>query len=256
MTLRESLASPREKLLALINLPDPALVEVAAHAGFDAAVLDAEHGPLTISDIQAMVRAGDAAGIPTIARVPETTKEWVLRSLDAGAAGILAPQVDTPAEAARVIGECRYPPEGRRGAGFYARAYRYTLDRGPAAIQAANARIVAGIQIESVAAVEAAPEILATGGVDFAFVGPTDLSVDHGSTDITHPWVVDAIARMAEAGRAAGVPMAVYASTPDAARRYVELGYRIVGVGLVPVLMGAASSYVSEIRALASEIPS
>lgn len=253
MQLRERLVSAQAVLLALVNVPDPALVELAAHAGFDAVVIDAEHGPLGIRDIQEMVRAGDAAAVPTIARVPEATKEWVLRSLDAGAAGILAPQIDTAAAAREVVAECRYPPAGRRGAGFYARRYRYSLDRGAPVIAAANRETVAGVQIESVAAVEAAAEILATDGVDFAFVGPTDLSVDHGSVDPLDPWVVDAISRVGAAGREAGIPLAVYAPTPQAGRKFAALGYRIIAVGLLPLLATAAGGYAREVRELAAE---
>jgi 2-keto-3-deoxy-L-rhamnonate aldolase RhmA len=245
----ERLAEREPVLLTMINVADPALVEVAAHAGFDAAVIDAEHGPLGMRDILDMIRAGEAARIPTIVRVPRATKEFVLRSLDAGAQGILFPQVNSAVEAEAAVAECRYPPQGVRGAGFYARGFRYALDRGADAIDAANAATVVGVQIEAMEAVGRATEILSQPGVDFGFVGPTDLSVDHGSIDITHPDVQKAIVGLARAAKTADLPLAIYAGTPQAARSFIDLGYRIIAVGIVPMLTIAARDYVAELRA-------
>jgi 4-hydroxy-2-oxoheptanedioate aldolase len=253
MSFRELLTSPGTSTMAMVNVPEPALVEVAAYAGFDAVMIDAEHGALDARDVQELVRAADAARIPTLVRPPRATKEFVLRALDCGAGGILAPQVATGADAADAVAECRYPPGGRRGAAFYTRGQRFTFDRGRAAIAAADEATVVGVQVESVDAVAAATEIFATPGLDFGFVGPTDLSVDHGSCDPAHPWMVDAIAGVAAAGRDAGLPMAIYATDPDAARRYAELGYRIVAVGVMALVARAVAGYVDGVRAAAPQ---
>jgi len=246
----EKLGSDALTLMAMVNVPDPALVEIAAYAGFDAVIIDAEHGPLTARDVQELVRAADAASVAALVRVPRVGKEFVLRSLDAGADGIIAPQVGSAEDASAIVSECRFPPEGVRGAGFYSRAFRYSLDRGLDVIKATNAAMVVGVQIETVEGVARAPEILSQPGVTFGFVGPTDLSVDHGSVDATNPWVLEAIASLASAGIDAGVPMAIYAADAQAARRYIDLGYRILAVGVLSVLTAAARSYVQDLEAL------
>lgn len=230
--------------MAFVNVPEPALVEVAGHAGFDLVLLDAEHGPLTLHDVPNLVRAADAARIPALVRVPRPTKELVLRSLDAGSLGILVPQVSCPEEAAAAVMESHYPPSGRRGAAFYTRACRYSLDRGADTIAAAEERVVVGVQIETLAAVSNADSILAVPGIDFAFVGPTDLAVDHGSVDPQDPIVTRAIADLADAGRRAGVPMGIYAGSAAAAREYRALGYHVLAVGILPLLTQACAEHL------------
>jgi 2-keto-3-deoxy-L-rhamnonate aldolase RhmA len=248
MNLRQRLLDREVRLLAFVNVADPALVEVAAHGGFDAVIIDAEHGPLSMHDIQDLIRAADAVAVPAMVRVPTRGREFILRALDAGASGVLVPQIDSAADAGHVVAECRFPPVGTRGAGFYARSYRYSLDRGRPALDSRDDSISAGIQIESVEAVERAEEILDVPGLDYVFVGPTDLSVSHGSCDPTHPWVVAAIESVAEKCRARGIPSGIYAANPDNAGVYAAMGYDTIAVGMLPMLVNAATAFTGQAR--------
>jgi 2-keto-3-deoxy-L-rhamnonate aldolase RhmA len=148
------------------------------------------------------------------------------------------------------VAEANSPPPGRRGAAFYPRGHRYTFERGRAALARADREVVVGVQIESMAAVESAAEILDTPGLDFAFVGPTDLSVDHGSADPRDPWVADAIARVGALGLERSLPMAIYAGDAETAARYVACGYRIVAVGIVALLAASARTFTDAVRSI------
>mgnify|MGYP002173392884 CR=1 FL=1 len=78
----------KEPLLGtFIKTPHPIIIEIMANAGFDFLVLDAEHAPFDRTTIDMMKIAGRAENCPIIVRVPHSTPEWVLTSLDAGADG-------------------------------------------------------------------------------------------------------------------------------------------------------------------------
>ena len=109
---------------AFVPAPSPELVEIAAHAGYDFVVLDAEHGP-GFRRHHHMIRAAQAVGVPVLVRVPTASKEFIGRVLDSGADGILVPQVSSVEEARAAVSQALYPPAGTRRC-VRARAYGYT----------------------------------------------------------------------------------------------------------------------------------
>ena len=107
---------------AFVPMPSPAVVEMCAHAGFDFVILDREHGAAGTETIEHHVRAADAAGIPSIVRVPGRAPEHALHALDAGANGILMPHVIVPEDASAAVGAAHFPPRGIRGMSTSTRA--------------------------------------------------------------------------------------------------------------------------------------
>lgn len=240
----------REKMLgAFCPAPSPELIEIAAFAGFDFACIDAEHGPITINDVAHMVRAGHSAGIPVMVRVPAPTPDFVLRSLDLGVDGIVAPQIETREQAAAVVAQTRYQPAGNRGLAFYTRAHRFMKDMGPAAMKAADERIVAAVLIETRRGVQNVDEIMTTPGLDMVLMGPSDLSADIGYGPDTERLVAEAVAKVAEAGVKHGIATSVSAQSSDAAVANFKLGYSIVVTGLLPPLLRVSTDFVNKSRA-------
>ena len=77
----------------------------------------------------------DAGGVP-LARVPKGNHDYIKRTLDAGAWGIVVPMVDTVEQAKTAIAAAKYPPQGNRSVGggmhslnFAATAAEYTGSR-------------------------------------------------------------------------------------------------------------------------------
>lgn len=231
---------------AFVSAPSPELVEIAALSNFDFAVLDAEHGPFAIGEITHLVRAGQAVNLPVLVRVPEPTKEFILRALDAGSAGIIAPQIESADDARVFVAQTRYPPEGVRGAAFYARAHGFSARSGDDIIATANREVVAGALIESPRGVANAAEISAVPGVDFILVGPTDLAVNIGGPDAQKK-VSDAVAVLPGIVGAT-IPIAIGAPDPAAAEKFRAQGYSVIVTGLLPLLLRQARLYVSGCR--------
>src|SRR5690606_14281174 len=96
--------------------------------------------------------------------------------LDAGAYGVICPQVDTADIARTVVAACKYPPICTRSFG----PPRGLIYGGPDYYAHANTEILVFVIIESRQAVENLDEILSVEGVDGVYIGPNDLSLSFG----------------------------------------------------------------------------
>lgn len=157
------------------NSPD--MAEIIAATGFDALMIDHEHGSgsleMAIHQYRAARSVSDA---PILMRVPWNDTVLIKRALDTGMDGIMVPSVSTSDEARAVVAACRYPPGGIRSAGVgaaragtygrHARAYLENLDQ--------DLMIIC--QIETKEGVDNIESIAAVDGVDMLFIGPNDLS--------------------------------------------------------------------------------
>jgi len=164
------------------GLGEPALVEMMGYAGLDFVVIDTEHSGNTMEQVYALTRAAEVSGITPIMRVTENSPGMILRALDAGAAGVLVPQVNSAEEAAAVVRAARYAPQGERGLAGVVRAARYGFIPLPTYLAGANRENLVITQVEHIDAVNNLDEILAVEGLDGIFVGPTDLSQSMGIT--------------------------------------------------------------------------
>jgi 4-hydroxy-2-oxoheptanedioate aldolase len=198
-------------------------VEIMAYAGFDFVVVDLEHAPLDLQTAYRLVNSAAALGMTPLVRVPDKTPSTIQKVLDAGAAGILVPHVDTVEQAAAVGRACRFPPHGVRGAGGTSRAGAWGLRPNKEYLATAD-DVLCVPQLESVEAIKAAPEMLALDTVDAVFVGAADLSMSMGTTP-TAPEVTELVASAIEAAHAAGKRCGLaFGGAPDAAAAAVRDG--------------------------------
>ena len=96
--------------------------EILGGAGFDFVVVDAEHAPFSRSDIDILMLAARAAGVPSIVRVASADESHLQTALDCGAAGVLVPHVASPARLREVVQACRYQGGARDSPTRLARA--------------------------------------------------------------------------------------------------------------------------------------
>jgi 2-dehydro-3-deoxyglucarate aldolase/4-hydroxy-2-oxoheptanedioate aldolase len=213
---------------AFICLPSPESAELFAELGYDWLIIDTEHGPFDVLTAQRMLQAVGRR-CPCVVRVPSCEEVWIKKALDIGAAGVLAPLVNTPAIAARVAAACRYAPEGTRGMGG-ARAHRYGIGFQDY-VARANREIAVIVQAEHIEAVNHIEAIAAVPGIDAIFVGPYDLSASMGKPGRTEdPEVQAAIRRIRDATLASGRMLGIYCSDPESARDFLRQGYTLIGM--------------------------
>ncbi len=235
MSLRHRLAAGEATVGTWVTLGHPSVAEVLARAGFDWIVIDMEHSVIGLREAQDLLRAVELAGVPGIVRLPANDPVVIKRVMDAGAAGVMVPMVNSAADAAAAVAAVRYPPHGTRGVGL-ARAQGYGA---PGAFAAYRDRLpdeaVIIVMIEHVDAVAAVDGILAVDGVDAFIVGPYDLSGSLGVPgELDDPRVEAALETVHAAGRRHGVPGGLHVVDPDPVRLRAALdaGHRFVGYGL------------------------
>lgn len=184
-----------------ISLGHSSIAEIFARAGFDFIGIDMEHSTISQEEARALLAAAQAAGIPCLPRPSSPAAETQMRRLlDSGADGLIIPNVSTLSQAEKVVEWSKYPPVGRRSYGV-ARAQGYGFDF-EGYVSGWNERSALILQIESVAAVEAADSLLGIPDVDGVMVGPYDLSGSLGVPgQLSHPRVREACRRVIEACR-------------------------------------------------------
>ena len=217
-----------ERLLGTIaTLPSPEAAELLSLCGFDWLFVDLEHGPGDVLTAQRMLQA---ARCPCLVRAPDTSDAAVKRVLDIGCEGIILPGLLSAAQIELAVAACRYPPAGRRGVAS-ARAHGYGMEF-KSYLMDANEELVIVPQIEHIEAVRDIEAIAVVPGVSALFIGPNDLaaSMGHLGQD-THPEVGLAIERVRSVCEEARRRVGIYASTPDAAARWMAAGFTLVAVG-------------------------
>jgi 4-hydroxy-2-oxoheptanedioate aldolase len=174
-----------------------------------------------------------------VVRVGSREPALVLRALDAGAQGIIAPHVDTPEQAAELVDAAHYPPLGHRGFATYGRTGRFGTVTAPDHLRnQSNATLVIAM-IESPLGVANTADILAVPGVDGYFIGPSDLRVATGPDD---PSVEDAIRQVHAAAAGTDAIRLELVGTPAAAQQALVAGAQLVVYNLTQVWMDTLST--------------
>src|SRR6187551_3488374 len=92
-------------------------IELLGLADWDFIVLDGEHGSVEPANGEDAIRAADLTATDVVVRVPDGSPQTVARYLDAGAAGVQVPMIETGAAAELAVAATRFPPVGVRGLG-------------------------------------------------------------------------------------------------------------------------------------------
>ena len=161
---------------AWVGINDPQLAEALAREDFDAVTLDMQHGSVDLVGAARSILSVALAGKPTVVRVGVGDFAAASRIADAGAAGVIAPMINSVADARGFADFMKFPPLGRRSWGPRACAPLSGLV-GPAYLHGANPITLAIAMIETREGLDALDDILAVPGIDGVFVGPSDLSI-------------------------------------------------------------------------------
>ncbi len=239
-TFRQRVLAGETLLGTFLMLGSTATTELAARSGLDWVLIDLEHGLAGESDLLGLLQAAQGTGAAPIVRVERTDRLRVGRALDMGALGIMAPQVAGPDEARQLASYLRYQPGGQRGIMVFSRGLDWGAG-GHGSVKERHRDLTGIVQIETPAAVDAAPELAAIEGVDVLFVGPADLSHAMGMPgNITDRAFDAAIRRVADAARSASKAAGVMLWKPDDASRYRDAGYTFLSLSNEGSIFNAA----------------
>ena len=210
-----------------LSMCSPIAAEALAHAGWDWLLVDVQHSLASFDTMVECFRAAQLGGAAPMARVPWTDTIWIQRTLDAGALAVLAPMVNTAADAEFVVKNTKYGPRGVRS--FMRGRLAPYLDGDFRTWSDDNIAVI--VMIETVEAVKNAAAILAVEGVDCGFVGPSDLALSMGvdvatGTGSEHEAMIMSVR---DAGKKVGRALGIKCNNEDGAQRLAE-GFQFIGV--------------------------
>jgi 4-hydroxy-2-oxoheptanedioate aldolase len=219
---------------AWCSLASPIVAETIAREGFAAVTLDAQHGLWDTGSIIAGIGALCHAGAAPIVRVPLGDFGLVSRALDVGAEAVIAPMINTPADARQFASVAKYPPLGERSWGPQRAMSLQGLSVATDYLRDANSGTLTLTMIETPAALSNVDAIAATPGIDALFIGPYDLSTSLSAgkaQDINAPEVDKAIDQICAAAVKAGKIPGIYCRDAGRALAMAKRGFKFITVG-------------------------
>ena len=235
---------------AWLTIPSGHAAEVMAHQGFDSVTVDTQHGMIHYDTALECLRAISTTSAVPMARVPWNEPGIIMKMLDSGALGVICPMINSPEEAAELVGNCRYAPDGNRSFG----PTRVLMSVGSDYVKYSKDLVLVIGMIETQQALGNVEAIAATPGLDGLYIGPSDLSLSLGLTphqDSREPVMVKAIDRILAAAKDNGLIAGIHNASGAYAYEMGQKGFDLVTVSNdTRLLASAASAAVSSARGI------
>ena len=210
----------------------PGVPYVIKNSGCEFVIFDMEHGGLALDKFKELSLISNSISLSPMIRIPEISYNYVARALDLGANGIMIPMVNNQKEALEIVKYSKYPPLGRRGAGFGFAHNEYKQDNPIDIIENANKNLINIIQIENETGLKNVEEIAKIDNVDCLWVGHFDLSNFLGVPgQFNSKLYLDAINRIVMAGEKYKKSLGIMVSTRQEIDFYSNLGFNVIAVG-------------------------
>lgn len=227
-TVKSLLKQGQKVAGAWCQAASPVTAEILAEAGYDALMIDLEHGPGDIMSTIGQIHAMKGEPAVPFARAPWNDFVQIKKILDAGIYGLLVPYVNSKEEALAAVEAVSYPTAGIRGVAGSPRAAHYG-NEAMEYLKSANEEIYLMTAVETPEAVNNLDEILSVERLDGIFIGPMDLATSMGH--FCNPKaneVQDAIGVIEEKVLASGKYLSTVAGTWEDAQKKYDRGYSLV----------------------------
>ncbi|GAC1606880.1 MAG: aldolase/citrate lyase family protein [Ramlibacter sp.] len=226
-----------------LAIPNSFAAETMAHQGWDSLTVDMQHGVVDYQAMVTMLQAISTTDTVPLVRVPWLEPGILMKSLDAGAYGVICPMINTRQDAQNLVDWTHYAPRGVRSFG----PVRALLYGGADYPQQANDTIVVFAMIETAQALDNLDAILSVQGLDAIYIGPSDLSLSLGCTptlDDVDPKAAQAIDHILERAKAHNVVAAIHNAGTESALRRQAKGFQLVTVSSDARLIAAGAQQV------------
>ncbi len=238
----------------LMEFDTPGIAKLCKLADLDFVLIDMEHGPLDIAQVAGLIARFKATSTSPIVRIPALEYHFVARVMDAGAHGIMAPNVRTAQQARLLNDAMRYAPEGNRGLGLGTSHNDFRRPDPLSYMKEANRSNILICQIESVTALRNLEEIAFEPGVDCLWVGHMDLTQSMGI--VGQFGNQDFLAEMRKVAKTAsdrGLFAGIQPGTLQQARDWMDIGYNLISYSTDIGVYGSALA--SELKAVREVAP-
>lgn len=234
MTVAARMRAGEPVLCGWSGIASPFVAEMIATMGFDAVLLDMQHGGHDEASVLTGMTLVSAVGAAPFVRIPVGRNDMASRALDFGAVGVVAPMINSRADAEAFADAMKFPPTGGRSWGPMRPR---TLQKDFSAndyLANANGDTQALAMIETREALAALDEILAVDGIDGVFFGPGDFSIAWTEGKAMNPVLEDMMPAVSDIGqrtRDRGKIAGMMVADPGHCGRYREMGYSFFAMG-------------------------
>lgn len=224
-------------------------------AGVDFVLIDMEHASFSTADVANLIAWFHASEVAPFVRVPQIEYHLIARILDAGALGVMVPNVKNGAEARAIVDAVKYGPLGKRGVALGGALTSFRGVDPPEFLDYSNRNTTIICQIESEEGLENLEEIATTGGVDILWVGHFDLTQSMGIPgQFQDQRFLDGLKQVVEAARRHGLGAGIQPRDAEQAREWMEIGFNVISYSAdFSVYLQALAQGVQQIRSLAAQ---
>ena len=225
-SLRETWLKGKGAINAWCSIPSAVTAEMMSMNDFDSITIDMQHGLVDYQMALNMLQVISGSGKTPMVRVPWNEPGIIMKSLDAGALGIICPMINTPQDATNFVGATKYAPVGHRSSG----PTRAMMVHGPEYHNESNDNIISLAMIETVEALDNVEKIAATEGLTGIYIGPSDLSISMGykpGLDRSEPEMVEAIKRIETACINNNIKVGIHCLSPSYLKDKLSNGFNL-----------------------------
>jgi 2-dehydro-3-deoxyglucarate aldolase len=235
--IRKKLGQGKCTVGSWMQIPHGSVAEIMGAAGYDWVAVDMEHGSVGVAQLPDLFRALELGNTLPLVRVAEGAARECQQALDAGAGGIIVPNIKSADHLIAVRDACRWPPGGKRGVGF-SRANLFGGNFRSYTQQAQAPLLVA--MLEDVRALDELDSILAVEGLDAVLLGPYDLSASlHQTAKFDHPHYLRALKTILRKAQTFSIPLGIHVVEPSTneLKKRIRHGFRFIPFSMDSVLL-------------------
>jgi len=234
---KKDLKAKKLKMGIFLNSASPTVAEQISNSGYDWLLVDTQHGPmdnLTLGGMLSGIANGKALSMVRVGGYND--RSGIQQALDLGANGILIPYINNAKEAEEGVSCCYYPTQGTRSVYF---PQRSTNQHGLLGyVGNSNKNVVVALQVETASCIENIDSVVATKGVDIAFLGQNDLCMSMGLFEkYEFPKMYfsqelnDATKKLTNACEKNGVTQGIFLFGTERVGEFIDKGFNFISVG-------------------------
>ena len=212
-----------------LSISNAFTAEAFGKMGWDSITIDMQHGLNDYQTSISMVQAiSNSQSVPFV-RVPWNEPSIIMKTLDLGVMGIIAPMINTKKDCENFVSYCKYPPIGKRSFG----PIRAQLVHGEDYYENANSNILCFAMIETDEAVKNLDEILSVPDLKGVYIGPADMSINYGlkpKFDVKENPVYENIKLIAKKAKEYGKIAGIHNGTTKYAKEMIDVGFQLVTI--------------------------
>ena len=212
-----------------LSIPNSFTAEAMSKLGWDSVTIDLQHGQSDYSSSISMLQGISNGKATPLARVPWNEPGIIMKMLDLGALGIIAPMINTREECEKFVSYCYYPPKGQRSFG----PMRAQLTYGKDYYDKANDNIITLAMIETKEAVNNLDEILSVPDLNGVYIGPADMSISFGlkpKFDVREDPIYSNIQLISKKAEEYNKIAGIHNGTTKYAKEMIDIGYKFVTI--------------------------